>query len=1357
MLQRAIFIVIFLSTSHKASSQIDYDRLQFYHLDQPLTQNLATCFIQDHKGFFWIGTDNGLNRYDGINIKTYKHHPKDTNSLASNIIFTLFEDSKHNLWVITPNALSLYDRAMDQFISFGSSLSNDNDSYADEFGDTIFEENGQLGLIFNGQLTYFDLTTRSFTNHSWVKDLNLDSWKNSYPRSIYRDSKERLWLLVYHSIFLFDVQQQQFNKVIDGDTLSNDIFLNVEFQMMQEDLEGTLWLAGMEAGLLKLVDEAGKVSLENYSKKLELGQQKVEIIFIDDENILWFPDENKALYVLRPNRTQVHRYIHKPQEIHSISSISVKSLYQDQTGRIWVGNYSTGVDYINPYENKFKNFKANQSHNSISYNNVSSFLEDQKGNIWIGTDGGGLNYYNTTDNTFKVYKHEPNDSSSLSADAIVSMTYGADQTIWIAHWEGGISILDTQNFTFRQLNTNNSGLLNNKVMSIAYDGKHNYFIGTYGDGLHIYNSLQDDWTYLYPRKDSTFILEQIHTICIGDKDRVWVGGPRGLIKMTFNTKQEIALETFRHNGNENDLSNNNISCIFKDRKGRIWSGTHYGLNKLSDDEKYFTTYTTEEGLADNFIQALVEDDNGDLWVSSLNGLSKLSTKSDTIAIRNYTLADGLQERQFNRGAILKTSSSDLYFGGVNGFNIIHPAKLVENPFAPPVVLTDFKIFNKSVIPSSDATLKKQINATDTIVLTHQQSVFSFEFAALNYTHPERNQYAYKLEGFDNDWYYIGNNHNATFTSIPSGTYQFKVKAANNDGIWNEEGKSVLIIIRPPWWRTQFAYLLYVLSFLGLSYVIRRIVLLRFEFRQREQLLEKEREIDQLKLKFFTNISHEFRTPLTLILAPLDVLKTARLKPIYQSQIELIQRNTIRLQRLINQLLDLRAIEKDGYALYLQEADLIVFLKGIFEVFQPLAQQQEMTYQFHTQLTDLNCYFDEDILDKVIYNLLSNAFKYTPSGGTIRLEVQRDESKVKIVVIDNGIGIAVDQQAKIFDRFFRADTPDSNKDGSTGIGLSLAKELIERHKGRIQFSSVIDVGSTFEVIIPIDESIYHKEDFSAVMSNENNEKLPTALGAEMIVEQNIEPNIESKPKVYVVDDNEDLRYFLAQQLQQDFDLSTFKSGLEALHKAVEAIPDLIISDVMMPVMDGVSFCKAIKENSKTCHIPVLLLTAKSSEEKQLEGLGAGADAYVLKPFSYPILKAKVDSLLLNRQKIWNRLKEDKFIAPEKLIKGSKDKAFIQKLTELIHAHIDDPKLNYVVLTKEIAMSRAQLYRKVSSLTGQSVHEFIKIVRLKKAAQLLKEENLSISEIAFKVGFKHTSNFSSAFKSFFGSSPRQYKKM
>ena len=1063
-------------------AQIDYADISFRHFDQPLSQNTGYCILEDHVGFLWVGTQNGLNRYDGIEIKEYKSTVRSSKGLPSNTIYNLYEDKNNTLWVVTKKGLARYNRDLDEFIPFRHDLLNPSAFPSGDLGASIFEDQHNRIWILADQLACYDKNTNQFKQYQLPIDTSLNDWQRKNGLFIFQDSRQQFWYSCYNSLYLFNPNSGVFSPILNRTHLDALDHRNLRMRVMVEDQDGILWMAGLEAGLIQLDYRDKNPKIKQFPQALGFEGHKINNVFVDQDNAIWFSSENEGVFVLLPDRKTYFFYQHNPSSTGSISSISIQSFYQDKTGRMWLGNYSTGLDYVDPYTKKFNHYTHRRNDNSLSYNNISCFEGAKDGKVWIGTDGGGLNLFDPATKTFKVYRSSSNNTKSISSDAILDMAYDEKGRLWLAHWEGGISIMEGDQIM--RLTTDNSGLSSNNISAILHDGPSNHLLGTQGNGLIIYNAKNEHWKYFNSKTHPTFSLDLISDIFQDQQGNIWIGGIGGLIKLTYDQQQHEQFESFVFDEQPESLSDQTVEVIFQSSDKRLWIGTKNGLNLLNADGKTFTHFNHHHGLPDNTIEGIVEDQEGQLWLSTHNGLSRIQLDTNpSISVRNYRLTDGIQGKQFNRKAAFKAQSGELYFGGVNGFNQINIATLNDNPHVPSVVLTDFKIFNQPIQPSSEGPLLKHIASTDTIILNHQQSVFSFDFTALNFTHPENNQYAYMLEGFDDNWYYIGNNHSATFTNIPHGAYTFKIKASNNDGIWNDVGKSVTLLIKPPWWKTTLAYFLYSCLAIGLLALTRKIILMRFEYQQREKLLEKEREIDQLKLKFFMNISHEFKTPLTLILAPLENLITINKAPNIQSQLTLIQRNAKRLQRLINQLLDLRTIDAGKYELKLQESDIIEFLKHIFEAFDYLAQRYQIQYQFESSHRLIKCNFDKDILDKVIYNILSNAFKYTPNGGQINMSIEQKGAFLQIQISDTGVGIAPNKANRIFERFYRIEGGPIRKEGGTGIGLALSKELIQLHQGDITLTSKVNKGTTFTVTVPILDSAYEVKDFQSFVSSD----------------------------------------------------------------------------------------------------------------------------------------------------------------------------------------------------------------------------------------------------------------------------------
>jgi len=795
----------------------------------------------------------------------------------------------------------------------------------------------------------------------------------------------------------------------------------------------------------------------------------------------------------------------------------------------------------------------------------------------------------------------------------------------------------------------------------------------------------------------------------------------------------------------------------------------------------------EDGLPNNVIKGIVEDHSGHLWLTTNKGISRYDI--DDQLFWNYDVSDGLQSNEFVRNSIFKSKKGKIFAGGVNGFNVFHPDSLKANLFEPPIVITDFKIFNRPVeIGVEKSPLKKHISETKQLVLSHHHSVISFEFAALNYISSKKNQYAYLLEGFENDWNFVGTQRTATYTNLDPGEYIFRVKGSNNDGTWNEQGTSIHIIVEPPFWKTWWAYSAYMLFFIGIVIMIARHFIGRERLKNALKLehieLEKMYELDHMKSRFFTNVSHEFRTPITLITGPLEpIIANDQLNPKIKKNLQLIYRNARRLLRMTNQLMDFHKIEAGELLLELSQGDIIQFVRETALSFKDYAQAHQIDFTIKTNIDNHNAWFDPDKLDKIIYNLLSNAFKFTPDAGNITvstrikssLEKDRNHSTnkinessefIEIVVSDNGIGIPENKLKHIFNRFYQFDDQTKYKYQGSGVGLALVSELLNLYHGKIDVKSSEGKGSTFTVQIPLDahylennqlvsEFVGKQVDHPDLMDDDTQD-LTTSLSHRQVGESQQTDETEGKnlPAILVIDDDSDIRIFIRDDFNPDFRLYNAENGLVGYQKAVEVIPDLIICDIMMPVMDGTEVCLKLKSDERTSHIPIILLTARSSDEHRIRGLKIGADAFVTKPFNMGVLRAQVINLLNSRTNLKQKFSTDYLIGQKEITASNIDKQFLNRAVEIVKQRINDPDLNADMLSKRIGMSRMQLYRKFRGLTDQTVHEFIRSIRLKVASQLLLKKRVTVTEVAFEVGFKDLTYFARCFRQQFGVSPSAY---
>jgi signal transduction histidine kinase/DNA-binding response OmpR family regulator len=853
----------------------------------------------------------------------------------------------------------------------------------------------------------------------------------------------------------------------------------------------------------------------------------------------------------------------------------------------------------------------------------------------------------------------------------------------------------------------------------------------------------------------------ISCILQNKKGNLWVGTSGGIAVFEKNKQAPVfysALNT------KKSLSNNNVICILEDSKGRIWVGTREGLNLFNEQTKEFQTYTLSDGLPDNLILNIIEDNRQTLWISTPNGLCNVTPNSNwprpLLSIIHYDESNNLQNREFNDNAALKTQSGELIFGGPSGFNIINPDKIVKPAHHTKIIFTGLQIFNNNIEPgewvNNRVILKQALSKLQSINLKYKENVFSIEFASLDLGNSAGEKYAYMMEGFSEDWLYAdATQRRVTYTNLNPGHYTFKIKVLNRDGVWSEE-KQLQIHIEPPFWRTTFAYIIYAFIIAGLLLLARRITLDRIRMRYEVQYQRTEAEtahaLERLKTKFFTNVSHEFRTPLSLIIAPLDKIIKNATDEEQKMQLNLVQRNAKRLLSLVNQLLDFRKMEVQEIKLHPAIGDIVNFCRDISHSFTDLAEKKNIRFSFQSNIDNLEIFFDKDKIEKILFNLLSNAFKYTHDNGMVSINLvhtppanQNDDGTLAIEVKDTGIGIPADKHEKIFERFFQTDVPESMVNQGTGLGLAITKEFVRLHNGIITVKSEPEQGTCFTVLLPAKKIM-----------------VPAARTASLQVpeEETVQHLAEEHQKggkrklILLVEDNEDLRFYIKDNLKGQYKVEEALNGKEGWEKVKALNPDLVVSDIMMPLMDGIELAKKIKGETGTAHIPIILLTAMGSEEKQLEGLKAGVNDYITKPFTFEILASRIRNLMAQQKMLQKRFQKQIEVNPEEVTITPVDEKFLKQALDVVEKNMDNPDFSVEDFSREMFMNRVTLYRKILSITGKTPIEFIRSIRLKRAARLLEKSGMSIAEIAYEVGFNNPRNFTKAFKEEFLIPPSQY---
>jgi ligand-binding sensor domain-containing protein/signal transduction histidine kinase/DNA-binding response OmpR family regulator len=1365
-----ILICFFLTT---AIVQAQTPELIFKHinLEQGLSNSTIETIFQDSYGFMWFGTRDGLNRYDGYEMTVYANNSRDTNSISDNYIRCIYEDKDRNLWIGTDNGLNRFNRKTNIFTRFKHQPGN-NQSLSSNIITCITQDtNGNLwiGTYGGGGLNLLSKKNVFFLYRHIAG--NRISLSDDRVSCLFRDTRDRLWVGTSNGLNLYDQKRNAFIPFFNNQANGNKI------TTIASDNMGKLWIGTEDNGvsIFDPLDQTFRLIKHQIGVPGSLGSNQVKSILCERKGNIWIGTINGGLNLFRPNDNLFYHYQDNPDDPESLSQRTVSALFEDKQGNLWIGTHRGGINLYSSNTHKFKIYRQELNLNSLSYNDVKSFCEDKEGNIWIGTDGGGLNLFNKGKKLFVHYRSNNFDNQSLGSDAVLDIMQDSNGNLWIATWGGGLNLRKPGHHSFKQFMNdpaNPQSISSNFVQKTYEDHDGKLWVATYYGGLNYFNSVTGKFTrFIGDSTTSTYLSgNNIISLIEDAKLNLWMGTDDGGLNC-YDKKSHLITHYF-----DNEEKKPDIRVLFKDSKGRFWVGQK-GLYLFNETKRKFFIYTDKAGLSTEFIKGITEDEHGTLWISTSNGLTQFNPENRMF--KKYNTGDGLQGMEFEANACLKTKNGEMYFGGLNGFNSFYPGQITINKFIPPVYITDFQIFNKRVkIGDAGSPLQTDIALTKEIHLSYNQSTFSFNFSALNYKTSENNQYAYKLEGFDKEWNYAGKERRASYTNLSPGKYIFYVKGSNNDGVWNEQGSSIIIIITPPFWDTWWFKTLIVFSIIA-------VVIVFVQFRRKLELKKleesKKEEMHQVQLQFFTNISHEFRTPLSLILGPLEKLLQENPQSAANHYYKVIYRNANRLMNLINELMDFRKSESGALKLNVMPGNLGVFLNEISEEFSELAIQKNMMFEVRIPERIKEIWFDRQILEKIVINLISNSFKYTSDGGAITVEtlenltdfepsfenelvLRNDYHGKKYIflrVADNGIGISKESIRHLFERYYKI--TDSHL--GSGIGLAFVKSLTFLHKGAIYVYSEKNKGTEIIIGIPVSSEDYNKNERWIKDQKEGGVRLESIQHKyepyHPSMDDSQSPSVPAGTSpitlhILLVDDNEELRKFIKDSLEPDYYITEASDGVSGFTKAKEEFPDLIISDVLMPIMNGIEFCKAVKEDIEISHIPFIMLTAKSALESRIEGAESGADFYFAKPLSLQILKLTIRNIFSHKQKLKEKYFKDYHVEAKELVHSVKDKEFMDQLIDVIESQITNPDMNIDYICTKIGMSRTKLYQKIKSITGQSTGEFIRSIRLKKAVQIMTHEDVTLTEVMYSVGIQTQSYFTKAFKKEIGKTPSQFLK-
>ncbi|MBT1701587.1 response regulator [Fulvivirgaceae bacterium PWU4] len=1344
--------------------------LNFDHIgvEQGLSQSTVLAITQDIEGFMWFGTREGLNKYDARRVTVYRNDPSHKGSVSENSIYSLLTDSRGRVWVGTRNGLNQYDASTDSFRRYYPDQISSESQTNNTVTAILEDRNGNLWVgTRKGLKLMVEKDSVSFIQFVNQPN-NSNSLVNDDIHALYQDSDGAIWIGAAHGFSRLvyngpkDFTFTSFSMPESTDLSNKGYWVNA----FAEDKSGRLLIGGERDGLLVLDRHTLKFA-ENPVRGTQLDGKAVRSILKDPKGGFWIGTIG-GLYVVNEDFTSIRQFRNIHDNPNTISDNSIRSLYCDRQGSYWIGTFHGGVNIYSALSKQFRHLKPRSDNQKFRFKIASALTTDRDQNFWIGTEGNGLLFVDKRLNLKTHFKHDAGNTNSLSHDNIKCLLLEEGEGIWI----GTIKGLDYYDFKrkkfthYKHDRDNVHSMPDDVIYDLLKDGDGDLWIATYRGGIVKLDTKKGVAREVYTHqadKPQSVSSEGITRLFMDSKQNLWAGTMSGLNRK----KADGTFIRFTHNPAEaTSISGDYITSLYEDSQHRFWVGTRgTGLNLLEADGKTWRHFTTTDGLPGNTIYGIQEDGRGYLWLSTENGLSRFDAVK--ITFKNFNSSDGLVCKEFNFNSHHKDGTGHLYFGGYNGVVYFHPDSINHNMMVPDVAFTKMRLFNKEIRPGDDVELlPNHVNHQGQIEFRYDQNIFSVEFAVLNYINAQKNQFAYRLAGFESDWNIV-NEPVATYMNLSPGRYTLLVKGSNNDGIWNDTPRSLAIVVFPPPWKTWWAYMGYVATFLLLLYAWARLnkKRVRLEHDLALEHLEKvkQHELHQAKLNFFTNIAHEIRTPVTLMAGPLDhVMENHPHDAVLRKELMLVKTNSDRLMRLLNQLLDFQKQETGNVKLKVSKGDITAFIREMIYSFREYAESRNVSLQFKTETEPIYLWFDRDELSKVFFNLLVNALKYTPGGGHVNILVscQGEDTgtpSVQIIIEDNGLGIAAEHLEKIFHRFYQAENTGIQEAGF-GIGLALTKGIIDLHRGSIKVESreatpSLSGFTRFTITLPATNEHFGKEQ---ILSEPESDGLMLAVDDvtdETAVAKDKKETGE-KPLILLVEDNEDIRRYIRDILLPSYDVIESTNGFDGYEIAAERLPNLIVSDVMMPRMNGIDLVRKLKTDMRTNHIPVILLTARGTLNHQVEGLEIGADDYLTKPFNTSLLTIKIKNHLQVREKLKEKYSRIVTLQPQHQEVQDPDDRFLQRLMTILEENIMDADFNVSGLVKEIGMSRPVLFRKTKMLTGLSVIDLIRNVRLKKAEMLLRQKKLSISEVAFTVGFSDPKYFSKSFRNQFGKPPSQY---
>ena len=1319
---------------------------QFKHLEvsDGLSNNSVNTICKDRDGFMWFGTTTGLNRYDGYTFKIYQHAENDPGSLPDNYITDIVEMPDGRFWVNTGRGYVLFDKEQDCFITDVTGFMKNLESggvpeqvFVDREGNTCLSVAGEGCYRYKegGKRLFFSYVEHSLPEHGVTQ---------------IAECSDGL-LLIYNTGLLVCLDRATLAIKWQSDEIKKYIPAGktIEFSLFV-DRDNCIWAYSL-MGIWAY--DCGTKSWRTDLTAIWSSRPDVIIHAVaqDIEGRIWVGKDYDGIDVLEKETGKVTSLVAHDDNGRSLPHNTIYDLYADRDGIMWVGTYKKGVSYYSESIFKF---------NMYEWGDITCIEQADENRLWLGTNDHGILLWNRS-----TGKAEPfwRDAEGQLPNPVVSMLKSKDGKLWVGTFNGGLYCMNGSQIRSYKEGVGNA-LASNNVWALVEDDKGRIWIASLGGGLQCLEPVSGTFE-TYTSSNSALLENNVTSLCWVDNNTLFFGtANQGVGMMDMRTRE---IKKIQGQSGNVKLSNDAVNHVYKDSRGLVWIATREGLNVYDTRRHVFLDLSSVAEAKGNFIAAITEDQERNMWVSTSRKVIRVTVASDgkgsyLFDSRAYNSEDGLQNCDFNQRSIKTLHNGIIAIGGLYGVNVFAPDHIRYNKMLPNVMFTGLSLFDEAVKVGQSyggrVLIEKELNDVENVEFDYKQNIFSVSFASDNYNLPEKTQYMYKLEGFNNDWLTLPLGvHNVTFTNLAPGKYVLRVKAINSDGYVGIKEATLGIVVNPPFWMSWWAYLLYAVGLVIVLFLARYRMLKRerekFHLQQIENEVAKNEEINNMKFRFFTNVSHELRTPLTLIISPLEGMLKETTDELQSTRLQLMYRNAQRLLHLVNQLLDFRKGEMSTHQLSLSEGDIISYVHSVCNSFLLMADKKHIQFSFFSGIDTFSMAFDADKVGKIVMNLLSNAFKFTPEGGRVTVMIEHVAGTpdiLEIKIADTGIGISDVDKEHIFERFYQAGHKGVEETTGNGIGLSLVRDFVTLHEGEVKVFDNIGMGSVFVIQFPVKhvETQVQLPEETGMPAGDEEDK-------EMKEEAREETERKNFPLLLIVDDNEDFRIFMRYSLELQYRVKLAVNGKEAWEMMQEELPDLVISDVMMPQMDGNELCRLIKQDKRTAHIPVILLTARQNTEAKLEGLQTGADDYVTKPFNMTILVLRIRKLIeLSR---YHRVTQGMIDpAPSEIVITSLDEKLIEKAIKYVEDNMSRTELSVEELSRELGMSRVHLYKKLLQITGKTPIEFIRVIRLKRAAQLLRESQLHVSEVAFEVGFNNPKYFSRYFKDEFGVLPSVYQE-